>query len=226
MNFSTKLCEIFNRMKKFLNFLIPKEKKFFALFKRASENLIDSSELLMVLMRENDTSKWEEIRNKIVEKEHIGDTITHDILRELSTSFITPFDREDIHELAVVIDDIVDYINGSASRMVIYKADIITNEMIDLASLINQASKAIHKAVCQLNKMDLGNIIHDAYVDVNRIENEADDIFDSALGRLFAEEKDPIRLIKYKEIYAALETATDMAEDAANIIKSIQVKNA
>lgn len=222
MTFAKYLTE----MKKFLNLLIPKEKKFFTLFKKASENLIATSELLLVLMRENDNSKWEKIRNEIVEKEHIGDNITHEILNELSKSFITPFDREDIHELAVVLDDIVDYINGSSSRMVIYKADAITNEMLDLANLINQGCKAIHKAVCQLNNMDFGNIIHDAYIEVKRIENEADEIFDRALGRLFAEEKDPIRLIKYKEIYAALETATDMAEDAANIIKTIQVKNA
>lgn len=213
-------------MKSLFNLLIPKERKFFAMFNDSADNLVKSSEVLLELMRENDATKRTAIREHLNELEHIGDNYTHLILNELSKSFITPFDREDIHGLAVVIDDIIDYIHGAASRTVIYKVDEITPEMIDLSNLIHQSCVAIHRALYHLNKINEGTTVHDAYIEVNRIENEADEVFDSALGRLFEFEKDPIRLIKYKEIYAALETATDMAEDAANIIKSIQVKNA
>jgi hypothetical protein len=213
-------------LNKVLNLLIPKEKKFFVLFKKASENLIVSSEILSKMMLEKEPYKRETYRDQLTEYEHVGDSITHEILKELSVSFITPFDREDIHSLAVVLDDVLDYIHGSASRMVIYKVDEITEEMVGLAKLIEEASREIHKAISHLHDMGHANIIHNAYLEVNRIENDADDIFDSAIGKLFEFEKDPIRLIKYKEIYMALETATDMAEDAVDLIKSIQVKNA
>lgn len=213
-------------LNKVLNLLVPKEKKFFVLFNKASENLIVSSEILTKMMYEKEPSKREAFRDQLTEFEHIGDSITHEILKELSVSFITPFDREDIHGLAVVIDDVLDYIHGSASRMVIYKVDEITEEMVGLAKLIEEACRAIHKAVSHLHDLNYASTIHTAYLEVNRIENDADDIFDSAIGRLFEFEKDPIRLIKYKEIYMALETATDMAEDAVDLIKSIQVKNA
>lgn len=213
-------------LNKVLNLLIPKERKFFVLFNKASENLIVSSTILSKMMLENDPAKREVYRDQLTEYEHVGDSITHEILKELGVSFITPFDREDIHSLAVVIDDVLDYIHGSASRMVIYKVDEITNEMLGLAKLIEEACRAIHSAISHLHDMSHANIIHNAYLEVNRIENDADDIFDSAIGKLFEFEKDPIRLIKYKEIYIALETATDMAEDAIDLVKSIQVKNA
>lgn len=213
-------------MNKILNLLVPKEKKFFKLFTHAAENLVDASNQLLLMMREKDISKWPEHRTVISDLEHKGDEFTHLILNELSVSFITPFDREDIHSLAVVMDDILDYIHGSASRMVIYKIDTTTTEMIDLANLIQKSCMALQKAISSLDNLNKTEAINFAYVEVNKIENDADDIFDGALGRLFEEETNPIRLIKYKEIYMALETATDMAEDAADLIKSIQVKNA
>lgn len=211
---------------KVFNLLIPKEKKFFVLFKKASQNLINSGDLLVKLMNEPDVNNRMAIRDQLTDLEHVGDSLTHEILKELGVSFITPFDREDIHSLAVVIDDVLDYIHGSASRMVIYKVNEITPPMKELAQLIHEGSIAIHNAISHLHDMNHANIIHNAYLEVNRLENKADDIFDAAIGELFETEKDPIKLIKYKEIYMALETATDMAEDAADLIKSIQVKNA
>ena len=140
-------------LNKVLNLLIPKEKKFFVLFKKASENLIVSSEILSKMMLEKEPYKRETYRDQLTEYEHVGDSITHEILKELSVSFITPFDREDIHSLAVVLDDVLDYIHGSASRMVIYKVDEITEEMVGLAKLIEEASREIHKAISHLHDM-------------------------------------------------------------------------
>lgn len=213
-------------MNKLLNLLAPKERIFFSLLKEAAENQVKASEQLLAMMREEDTSKWPDFRNAITDLEHTGDNITHRILNQLSISFITPFDREDIHSLAVVMDDILDYIHGAASRMVIYKVEFITPEMIDLANLIHQGCISLQKAVNSLHDVHRSKEINNTLIEVNKIENEADEVFDNALGRLFETEKDPIRLIKFKEVYTALETATDMAEDAADLIKSIQVKNA
>lgn len=215
-------------MSNLLSFFIPKERKFFTMFEQATSNLVEISKLLVEMVKATSTEERKKLRNEIENLEHVGDNITHDILNQLSLSFITPFDREDIHLLAVVIDDIADYINGVASRMIIYKIEPsdITPEVIKLAELILKCCEELQIAVEQLKDLKHVEKINEAYVRINSIENHADDIFDMAIGQLFEEEKDPIKLIKMKELYATLETATDKAEDAADIIKSIQVKHA
>ncbi|MFM9945296.1 MAG: DUF47 domain-containing protein [Bacteroidia bacterium] len=215
-------------MSNLLSFFIPKERKFFTMFEQATSNLVEISKLLVEMVKASSTEERKRLRNEIENLEHVGDNITHDILNQLSLSFITPFDREDIHQLAVVIDDIADYINGVSSRIIIYKIepDNITPEVVKLAELIQRCCEELHIAVSQLRDLKQVEKINEAYVRINSIENHADDIFDSAIGKLFEEEKDPIHLIKMKELYATLETATDKAEDAADIIKSIQVKHA
>jgi len=215
-------------MSNLLSFFIPKERKFFTMFEQATSNLVEISKLLVEMVKATSTEERKKLRNEIENLEHVGDNITHDILNQLSLSFITPFDREDIHLLAVVIDDIADYINGVASRIIIYKIEPsdITPEVIKLAELILKCCEELQIAVEQLKDLKHVEKINEAYVRINSIENHADDIFDMAIGQLFEEEKDPIKLIKMKELYATLETATDKAEDAADIIKSIQVKHA
>ena len=215
-------------MSNLLSFFIPKERKFFTMFEQATSNLVEISKLLVEMVKATSTEERKKLRNEIENLEHVGDNITHDILNQLSLSFITPFDREDIHLLAVVIDDIADYINGVASRLIIYKIEPsdITPEVIKLAELILKCCEELQIAVEQLKDLKHVEKINEAYVRINSIENHADDIFDMAIGQLFEEEKDPIKLIKMKELYATLETATDKAEDAADIIKSIQVKHA
>ncbi len=215
-------------MSNLLSFFIPKERKFFTMFEQATSNLVEISKLLVEMVKATSTEERKKLRNEIENLEHVGDNITHDILNQLSLSFITPFDREDIHLLAVVIDDIADYINGVASRIIIYKIEPsdITPEVIKLTELILKCCEELQIAVEQLKDLKHVEKINEAYVRINSIENHADDIFDMAIGQLFEEEKDPIKLIKMKELYATLETATDKAEDAADIIKSIQVKHA
>ena len=212
-------------MSNLLSFFIPKERKFFTMFEQATSNLVEISKLLVEMVKATSTEERKRLRNEIENLEHVGDNVTHDILNQLSLSFITPFDREDIHELAVVIDDIADYINGVSSRIIIYKIEPadITPEVVKLAELIQRCTEELHIAVGQLRDLKDVEKINEAYVRINSIENHADDIFDMAIGQLFEDEKDPIKM---KELYATLETATDKAEDAADIIKSIQVKNA
>jgi predicted phosphate transport protein (TIGR00153 family) len=207
-------------------YFIPKDKNFFPLFEQASNNLINMAELLNKAVNTKNADDRLEFFKEIENMEHIGDDITHQIYLELSKNFITPFDREDIHQLATAIDDVADYIHGSANRMLLYKVDIITEPIQKLAELILQAVTDLDKAVRELRNLKNIRAIADSCVRINSIENQADYVFDRAVGDLFAYEKDAVQLIKYKEVLAALETATDMCEDAANVLESILVKHA
>ncbi len=211
-------------MASFLQMFMPKEKKFFVLFDKAVSNLKVGSETLVQMVNASSPEKRKELIKKIEDIEHEGDHITHDIFNELSTTFITPFDREDIHQLTSAMDDILDYIHGSAKRIDLYNVDVITDDIVKLAELIHKGNMELEKAVKGLSNIKNKAIINEACVLINSIENHADDIFDRAIGGLFDNEKDPIRLIKYKEIYSVLETATDKCEDAANVVKTILVK--
>ncbi|MBM3401702.1 MAG: DUF47 domain-containing protein [Bacteroidetes bacterium] len=207
-------------------YFIPKDKKFFPLFEKDSANLIQLGEKLVEAVNTEDLSLRKKLFKDIEDLEHSGDEITHQIHLELSKNFITPFDREDIHRLASAIDDIADYIHGSASRMDLYNVVVITAPIKDLAGLILQACQDLHKAIRELRDMKNVRLIADCCVRINSIENQADYVFDKAVGELFDNEKDAVNLIKYKEVLSGLETATDMCEDAANVLESILVKNA
>lgn len=207
-------------------YFIPKDKKFFPLFEQDSANLIQLGEKLVEAVNTDDISRRKELFKDIEDLEHIGDGITHQIHLELGKNFITPFDREDIHRLASAIDDIADYIHGSASRMNLYNVTIITPPIKELADLILQGVLELDKAINELRDLKNIRLIADACVRINSIENQADYVFDNAVGQLFEYEKDAVNLIKYKEVLSALETATDMCEDAANVLESILVKHA
>ena len=207
-------------------YFIPKDKKFFPLFEKDSANLIKLAEKLVEAVNTEDLTIRKELFQDIENLEHTGDEITHQIHLELSKNFITPFDREDIHRLASAIDDIADYIHGSANRMHLYKVTIITPPIKELADLILQACQDLHKAIHELRDLKNIRLIADSCVRINSIENQADYVFDKAVGELFEYEKDAVNLIKYKEVLSAMETATDMCEDAANVLESILVKNA
>jgi predicted phosphate transport protein (TIGR00153 family) len=207
-------------------YFIPKDKKFFPLFEQDSANLIKLGEKLVEAVNTEDLDARFELFKDIEDLEHVGDEITHQIHLELSKNFITPFDREDIHHLASAIDDIADYIHGSASRMKLYKVTLITPPIKELAALVLQGCQELDKAVRELRNLKNIRTIADSCVRINSIENKADSVFDNAVGELFDNEKDAIILIKYKEVLSALETATDMCEDAANVLESILVKHA
>lgn len=210
----------------FLQFLLPKDKKFFPLFNQGTENLLKASKVLVELVNTTSAEKRKELTKEIEHLEHTGDNITHMIFNELSRNFITPFDREDMHALASAIDDILDFIHGSAKRLDLYKITDNPDSITMLADCILKGSLELNTAVKNLENMKNVNIIKEACVKINSLENHADDVFNMGIARLFDEEKDPIQIIKLKEILSALETATDKCEDAANTVQTILVKYA
>jgi predicted phosphate transport protein (TIGR00153 family) len=211
-------------MANLFKFLIPQEKKFFPLFEKASGNLLETSKILTKMVNCSDHEKRKEYLREIEKLEHIGDSVTHQIFTELSTTFITPFDREDIHALASAVDDVVDFIHGSAKRIEIYKIPVPDNNISKFAELIEKGSEELNKAIYGLRGLKVDDI-KVACVHINSIENHADDVFDNAIARLFEEKKDAIEIIKVKEVLSVLETATDKCEDAANVLETIIVKN-
>jgi len=212
-------------MANLFSFLVPQEKKFFDLFEKASSNLLETAIVLTKMVNTTDDSKRKELLREIERLEHIGDTVTHDIFTELSTTFITPFDREDIHALASAVDDVVDFIHGSAKRIELYKIKVPDANISKFAELIEKGGEELHKAILGLRDLKNVDTIRAACVRINSIENHADDIFDNAIARLFEEKTDAIEVIKIKEVLSVLETATDKCEDAANVLETIIVKN-
>ena len=210
-----------------LHALLPKDDSFFNLFERDAENLLAAASVFkdMMVDRISKEERAQKVR-KIEEIEHRGDEITHQIFKALGTTFITPFDREDIHVLASKLDDILDYIQGAANRIVLYRVDRISPEAERLAQLIHEGVVELHKAIGHLRDLRNADVINESLVKINSMENEADDLFERAIASLFETCKDPIELIKLKELLVSLETATDQCEDAANAIESILVKHA
>jgi len=208
-------------------YFVPKDKKvFFPLFEQAAANVVVMANKFVEAVNIADPAAREEIYAQIDKLENVGDEITHQVYLELGKNFITPFDREDIAALVKAIDDVADYIHGSATRMTLYKIDDVSAPIKKLAALIVQGSVEIEKAIKELSDMNNVRSIADSCIRINSIENQADDVFDRAVADLFLYETDAIKLIKYKEVLANLETATDMCEDVANILETILVKNA
>lgn len=201
--------------------LIPKEDKFFKLFDEAAANIFKAAKIMKDMV---DNYAQAELRAKeIFDAEYEGDRITHEVIRHLNKTFITPFDREDIYNLASKMDDILDLIEAVTDRMIVYKIEEPTIECKKLVEIILRATEVITWGVSNLK--NLGKI-YDHCIEINRLENEADRVTRDAIGRLFDEEKDPVAIIKWKEIYEKLEDTTDSCEDVANILESVVLKNA
>lgn len=201
--------------------LIPHEEKFFDLFRELSGNIVEGGKLLRELLEHYDDVPATVQKIKAVE--HKGDDLTHRIFIKLNSSFITPFDREDIHMLASSLDDVLDYINSAADRLATYKITNPPAAAADLAVVILRQAEELAKAV---NLLEEGSKLLEHCVEVNRLENEADGITRAAIASLFENEKDPIQLIKHKELLEVLEAATDKAEDAANVLETVVLKSA
>ena len=210
-----------------LRALLPRDDTFFNLLEKDAENLLQAARIFKEAMS-NGISKEERAQKirKLEELEHKGDSITHQIFSDLSSTFITPFDREDIHVLASKMDDVLDYLQGAGNRITLYRIESITPEQEKIASYLYDQVTELHKAIPLLRQLKNADTIRQCLVHINSYENEADDIFERAIANLFDTCKDPIYLIKMKELLVSMETATDQCEDAANIIESILVKNA
>ena len=201
--------------------LIPHQAKFFDLFAELSGYLTEGAKLLRAILE--DPHDLDMRVEQVQAIEHKGDRATHAIITKLNQSFITPFDREDIHRLTSSLDDVLDYTNAAANRLVMYKITEAPPAAAELAGLIVLQCDELARGVSLLEKN--GPVMKHCD-EVNRLEDEADHVGRKAIARLFESEKDPIRLIKLKELYEVLEMATDKAEDAANVLEAIFLKSA
>jgi predicted phosphate transport protein (TIGR00153 family) len=205
---------------------LPKDKIFYALFEQATANLNEMALLFTKANREKDYDLRTALLKSLKELEHKNDELTHSIFIELGRNFITPFDREDIHSLATSLDDVADYLWGSAKRIANYSIDDSQELIGQFADVITRSVAALDDAVKKLRDMKDLRAITQACVLINSLENEADDVLDKALSDLFASYTDPLELIKKKDLYEMLETVTDKCEDAANVLETIIIKYA
>lgn len=210
----------------FSRLLAPKNKVFYELFEKSADNVNLMGNLLMQVINEQEFEKRQALILQMEDVEHANDELTHLLFTELGRNFITPFDREDIHYLASALDDVADFIFASAKKINFYRVDPSDTGIHKLAELITKSTHEVRKAVGELRNMKNMRVITESLVRINSLENEADDIFDMSIERLFAVEPDAKEVIKKREIYQVMETATDKCEDAANVIESIIVKYA
>ena len=200
--------------------LMPQEETFFVLFQKQAENIVSGASTF-TMMLEHYRDVPEQV-TKIKAIEHAGDEITHQIFRKLNQTFITPFDREDIHELGGTMDDIIDLIDAAASRFIQYRIDQVRAGTIELSKVLTLATMELSAAIHAIPVPDKAL---QRVIEINRLENESDRICRSLIARLFEEEKDPVQIIKWKEIFEVIETAVDKCEDVSNVIESIILKN-
>jgi hypothetical protein len=205
----------------FLQRFMPRDGDFFALFQKQAENIVSGAQAFTKML-EHYTGVPEQVQS-IKAIEHQGDEITHLIFRKLNQTFITPFDREDMHELCSTMDDVIDLIDAAASRFVLYRVDSVRPGTIELTKVLSAATAELSSAIHAMESPD--KALH-CIIEINRLENESDRICRTLIAQLFEEEKDPLQIIKWKEIFEVIETAVDKCEDVSNVIESVILKNA
>lgn len=202
--------------------LMPREEKFFDLFEASAQNVVKGAQMLKELV-----DKWENVPEtveKVTALEHEGDAITHQIMEQLHRTFVTPFDREDIALLAHSLDDIIDFIQAAADTMLVYHVDRPDQTARDLSDIIVQSAVEVGRAMPFLRQSGKLKQILAPCVEINRLENVADGIYRTALGELF-NGTDIAKIIKWREIYEQMESATDRCEDVANVLEGVALKN-
>ncbi|HLW53184.1 MAG TPA: DUF47 family protein [Candidatus Angelobacter sp.] len=202
--------------------LIPRDTRFFDLFAEVTLNLGEGARLLQAIL--DDFRDVDQRVQQLKAIEHRGDEMTHNILTRLNQTFITPLDREDIYRLASSLDDVLDFIYAAGVRLTMYKITSAPSAASRLAEILILQADQLSQALASLERKN--DRVLENCMEINRLENEADHIARSAIGVLFENEKDPISLIKLKELYEVLETATDKAEDAANVLEGVVLKSA
>jgi predicted phosphate transport protein (TIGR00153 family) len=200
---------------------MPRDDNFFEMFIALADNChLGAQALVEMFQKGDDLEKYAE---RIKDLEHAGDNLTHTLLTRLNQTFVTPFDREDIQSLSSRIDDVLDLIDAAASRLVTYKIAFVRPGVADLARILYDATRQVVVVVGALNKHDS---VLEKCIEINRLENEADRLSRILIARLFDEEKDPVQIIKWKEIIEVIEAAVDKCEDVANVIETVTLKNA
>jgi uncharacterized protein len=201
--------------------LLPREDQYFSLFLQMAEKIQEGAAALVSMM-EGPASDYESASKRIKDIEHECDELTHTVTTRLNKSFITPFDREDIYTLSVALDDVCDYIDAGARATVMYNVSEVNQYIVGLARIILDLSKEINSAVSLLK---VGKGMGPHLLEIQRLENDADEIYFKAMGDLFKNADDPVKIIKLKELYEILENGTDRCESVANIIESIVLKH-
>ncbi|HEX8025527.1 MAG TPA: DUF47 family protein [Candidatus Limnocylindrales bacterium] len=201
--------------------LIPREERFFDLFVDDAANVLGAARLLEAMLRTYDAP--EQRAAEIRTAEHRGDEISHDIGHRLEKTFVTPFDREDIHALISALDDVLDYIEEAADTFVLYRVDAPTAVAVQQAAIIVKQCEQLHEALLNLRKFEG---LEPRWIEVHRLENEGDLLCRQAIADLFSTGGDPLQVIKWKEIYNLLESTIDKCEDVANIIERVVIKHA
>lgn len=201
--------------------LIPRDQKFYELFREQASNIQDAAEKLSALLED-----FVDVEKRVTEikfVEHKGDQLTHGLIMRLNKTFITPFDREDIHSLGSALDDVLDLIDGAAGRLITYKVKEIPPGARQLAKVIVHCSSILCRAISELHKP---NQILEYCQQLQQLEEEADRIKGECVARLFENAVDPIEVIKWKEIYEVLESTTDKVQDVANVLETVVLKAA
>lgn len=205
--------------------LKPRDTRFFDLFEQDSANLVEAGKALVSLL-----DNWKDLELKaaaITDIEHTGDTITHEIISHLHRTFVTPMDREDMNALVNALDDVLDLIQSAADDMLLYRVAKPTPQARELAQIILEATLVIHKALPIMRKQSNLNEVLIHCVELNRLENQADRVYRAAMGELFSgDSKDVLTILKWREIYEHLESATDRCEDVANVLEGVALKYA
>ncbi|MDX9750101.1 MAG: DUF47 family protein [Flavobacteriales bacterium] len=210
-----------------LNLFKPRDRVFYYHFEASAANVRKMSEDLVAIMATAAGPERTAMLEGLQLAENANDDLTHTIFKDLARNFITPFDREDIHYLATTLDDVADFILASGKNLDLFGIDRPDETCRELARLVHEGAGIVQQAVEQLRYMHKANSnFNEFVVRINSMENEADDVYAQAIKRLFATEKDPIELIRMREVYTTLELATDKCEDVGNVIESIMLKYA
>jgi predicted phosphate transport protein (TIGR00153 family) len=210
----------------FFSSLVPKEKKFYPMFEQMAEYIVQAATVQLEILEHKDPVKEKDLLRRIKGLEEDGDRITQEIFEELDRTFVTPFDREDMHQLTASLDSVLDLMQSVSQRIRMYRPKDFPDKCKDLARLILKGAEQIQIAVVELRTMKKSGKILKAVRKMSEIETEADSLFHSIISSIFKKEKDAIELIKQKEIVEHLERTTDRIEDVSDVLKTIILKNA
>ncbi len=210
----------------FFHSFSSRNKVFYNIFEEMTENIVKMNELFIKAISETDLQKRADIVKDIKDFEHKNDQLTHRVFIELSRNFITPFDREDVHALVSTLDDVSDYLDVTAKKIVIYKMGKMDHDIFQIAEINREAINDMRNAIYGLRDLKQIQKINESIIKINGAENRADDVFDAALMDLIENEKDAATIIKKKDILQSIEFVSDKCEDVADVITSIIVKYA
>jgi len=203
--------------------LLPRDTSFFDYFEQQGAKTVEGCRAFLTLAEHPENVEVRSREIKVIEEE--CDTITHKVVESLHKTFITPLDRNDIYRLTTKLDDIMDFVEAASERLSLYDIRTTTKELCELARVLVSSAERVLEAVTGLRNLKNAQLILTKCIEINRLENEADALLRASLAKLFREEKDPIAVIKWKEIYELVETATDRCEDVANIIEGVVLEN-